>query len=191
MSRLRAVLATGNAGKAAELARLLGADVEARALEVDEDAGTYAGNALRKARAALAAAADGQIGLGDDSGLEVAALNGEPGLRSARWAGPTDADRNTALLARLDGSADRSAAFVCSLAAALPDGREIVVTERVEGALAGAPRGATGFGYDPLFVPHGEQRTVAELSADEKDAISHRGRAARALAAALREAGVA
>jgi XTP/dITP diphosphohydrolase len=189
MSRLRAVLATGNAGKAAELSRLLGADVEARAIDVDEDAETYAGNALRKARAALAAG-DGQIGLGDDSGLEVAALGGEPGLRSARWTGPSDADRNAALLARLDGAADRSAAFVCALAAALPDGREIVVTERVEGALTDAPRGAAGFGYDPLFVPRGEQRTVAELSAEEKDALSHRGRASRALVVALREAGV-
>jgi XTP/dITP diphosphohydrolase len=190
MSRLRAVLATGNAGKAAELSRLLGADVEARPIDVEEDAETYAGNALRKARAARAAADGGQIGLGDDSGLEVAALNGEPGLHSARWAGPTDADRNAALLARLNGAPDRSAAFVCSLAAALPDGREIVVTERVEGALIEAPRGTAGFGYDPLFVPRGEERTVAELSADEKDAISHRGRASRALAAALREAGV-
>ena len=180
MSRLRAVLATGNAGKAAELSRLLGADVEARPIDVEEDAGAYAGNACR-ARAARAAA-DGRIGLGDDSGLEVAALDGEPGLHSARWAGPTDADRNAALLARLNGSADRSAAFVCSLAAALPDGREIVVTERVEGALTEAPRGASGFGYDPLFVPLGEQRTVAELSPGEKDAISHRGRASRALA---------
>jgi XTP/dITP diphosphohydrolase len=189
MSGLRAVLATGNAGKAAELSRLLGAEVEPRPLAVAEDADSYAGNALRKARAALAVA-DGRIGLGDDSGLEVATLDGEPGLRSARWAGPTDADRNEALLARLDGASDRSAAFVCSLAAALPDGREIVVTERVEGELAGAPRGAAGFGYDPLFVPHGLERTVAELSADEKDEISHRGRASRALAAALREAGV-
>jgi XTP/dITP diphosphohydrolase len=136
------------------------------------------------------AAAGGRIGLGDDSGLEVAALNGEPGLHSARWAGPTDADRNSALLARLNGASDRSAAFVCALAAALPDGREIVVTERVEGELARAPRGSAGFGYDPLFVPSGELRTVAELTAEEKDAISHRGRASRSLAAALREAGV-
>src|SRR4029078_6135364 len=96
-------------------------------------------------------AADGRLGLGDDSGLEGAALGGEPGLHSARWTGPTDADRNKALLARLDGISDRSAAFVCSLAAALPDGREIVVTERVEGELTDAPRGASGFGYDPLF----------------------------------------
>ena len=190
MNRLRAVLATGNAGKAAELSRLLGRDVEARAIEVEEDADTYAGNALRKARAALAAADGGRIGLGDDSGLEVAALGGEPGLRSARWAGPTDADRNAALLARLDGGADRSAAFVCALAAVLPDGREIVVEERVAGVIADAPRGGGGFGYDPLFVPLGDSRTVAQLTPDEKDVVSHRGRASRALAAALGEAGV-
>jgi XTP/dITP diphosphohydrolase len=153
-----------------------------RSIAVEEDGDSYAGNALRKARAALAAAG-GRIGLGDDSGLEVAALNGEPGLHSARWAGPTDADRNSALLARLNGASDRSAAFVCALAAALPDGREIGVTERVDGELASAPRGSAGFGYDPLFVPSGQLRTVAELSAEEKDAISHRGRASRALAA--------
>jgi XTP/dITP diphosphohydrolase len=189
MSRPRAVLATGNAGKAAELSRLLGLDVEAQAVEVDEDAETYAGNALRKARAALAVAG-GQIGLGDDSGLEVAALDGEPGLRSARWAGPTDADRNSALLARLRHASDRSAAFVCALAAALPDGRELVVEERVDGVIAERPRGDLGFGYDPLFVPLGDDRTVGELSAGEKDAISHRGRASRALVGALQEAGV-
>ena len=99
---------------------------------------TYAGNALLKARAALAAA-DGRIGLGDDSGIEVTALGGEPGLHSARWEGPGDADRNTALLARLTGTADRSAAFVCALAAILPDGREIVVEGRVDGVIARGP----------------------------------------------------
>ncbi len=189
MSRLRAVLATGNSGKAAELARLLGRAVEARAIEVEETAGSYAGNALLKARAAHAEA-DGRIGLGDDSGVEVAALGGEPGLRSARWAGPTDADRNAALLARLNGASDRSAAFVCALAAVLPDGREIVAEGRVEGVIAGAPRGSAGFGYDPLFMPEGDARTVAELTPAEKDLVSHRARAARALVAALAEAGV-
>ena len=188
MSELRAVLATGNAGKAAELSRLLGFGVEARPIEVDENAGSYTGNALLKARAARAAA-DGRMGLGDDSGIEVAALGGEPGLRSARWAGPTDADRNAALLGRLDGAPDRSAAFVCALAAALPDGRELVVEERVEGTLTDGPRGAGGFGYDPLFVPDGESRTVAQLEPHEKDALSHRGRASRALVGALAEAG--
>ncbi|MDX6541449.1 MAG: XTP/dITP diphosphohydrolase [Gaiellales bacterium] len=190
MSRLRAVLATGNAGKAAELSRLLGAEVEAQPLEVAEDADSYAGNALLKARAALAVSG-GRIGLGDDSGIEVASLGGQPGLHSARWTGPGDADRNAALLARLEGAGDRSAAFVCVLAAALPDGREILAEGRVEGDLAQSPRGEGGFGYDPLFVPRGDTRTVAELSAGEKDGVSHRGRAARALVAALREAGVA
>jgi XTP/dITP diphosphohydrolase len=94
-------------------------------------------------------------------------------------------------LARLDGASDRSAAFVCVLAAVLPDGREIVAEGRVEGELAEAPRGERGFGYDPLFVPRGDARTVAELSPGEKDEVSHRGRAARALVSALREAGVA
>jgi XTP/dITP diphosphohydrolase len=185
MSRLRAVLATGNAGKAAELSRLLGRDVESRPIEVDENAGSYGGNALIKARAAYAAA-DGRIGLGDDSGLEVSALGGEPGLRSARWTGPTDADRNTALLARLEGAGDRSAAFVCALAAVLPDGREIVVEERCGGVIADEPRGEGGFGYDPVFVPaDGDGRTFAEMDDDQKNAISHRGRAFRALASAL------
>ncbi len=190
MSRLRAVLATGNAGKAAELSRLLGRDVESRAIEVEENAGSYAGNALLKAHAARAVAGD-RIGLGDDSGIEVAALGGEPGLRSARWTGPTDADRNAALLARIEHAPDRSAAFVCVLAAVLPDGREIVAEGRVEGVLADAPRGDGGFGYDPLFVPLGDTRTVAQLSPEEKDDVSHRGRASRALARALAEAGVA
>lgn len=181
MSRLRAVLATGNTGKAAELSRLLGADVEARAIEVAEDADSYAGNALLKARAALAGSG-GLIGLGDDSGIEVAALGGEPGLRSARWTGPGDADRNAALLSRLAGASDRSAAFVCVLAAALPDGREIVAEGRVEGDLAEAPRGDGGFGYDPLFEPDATPgRTMAELTLAEKNAISHRGAALRTL----------
>ena len=155
---------------------------------MEENAGSYAGNALLKARAA-SAAAEGRIGLGDDSGLEVAALGGEPGLHSARWAGPTDADRNVALLGRLQGASDRSAAFVCALAAVLPDGRELVVEGRVDGEIVAAPRGDGGFGYDPLFVPVGEQRTVAQLAPGEKDALSHRGRASRALVGALQEAG--
>ena len=180
MSRLRAVLATGNAGKAAELSRLLGRDVEARPIEVEENADTYAGNALLKARAALSAAG-GRIGLGDDSGLEVAALGGEPGLHSARWAGPTDADRNAALLARLDGAADRSAAFVCALAAVLPDGREIVVEERVDGVIADAPRGERGVRLRPALRARG--RLAHRRGADagrEGRRVAPRTRLARA-----------
>jgi XTP/dITP diphosphohydrolase len=182
---MRAVLATGNAGKARELGRLLpDLEVEPLDVEVDETGDTFAENALLKARAAHAAAA-GAIGLGDDSGLEVAALRGEPGIRSARWAGPDDAGRNQALLERLVGIDDRRAAFVCALAAVLPDGRELVVEGRLEGTIAGAPAGASGFGYDPLFVPEGEERTLGELGPARKDELSHRARAAARLRAAL------
>ena len=151
---MQALLATGNAGKARELERLLGGvRVRHVAVDVVEDGATFAANALLKARAAQALAEPGEWGLGDDSGLEVAALGGEPGVRSARWAGPDDADRNAALLARLEGAADRSAAFVCALAAVSPDGEEIVVEGRLEGAIAEEPDGDEGFGYDPVFVP--------------------------------------
>ena len=101
-------------------------------------------------------------------------------MRSARWAGPSDADRNAALLARLEGVADRRAAFVCALAAVAPDGLEIVVEGRLEGAIGLQPVGDGGFGYDPIFLlPDG--RALAELTRDQKNAISHRGEAARAL----------
>ena len=174
---VRAMLSTGNAGKAAELAGLLEIEIEARDLDVDETGATFAENALLKARAA---AATGAWGLGDDSGLAVCALDGEPGVRSARWAGPSDADRNAALLARLEGVADRRAAFVCALAAVAPDGLEIVVEGRLEGAIGLQPVGDGGFGYDPIFLlPDG--RALAELTRDQKNAISHRGEAARAL----------
>jgi XTP/dITP diphosphohydrolase len=182
---MRAVLATGNAGKARELGRLLDdLQVEPLDVEVEETGDTFAANALLKARAAHAADA-GAIGLGDDSGLEVRALGGEPGIRSARWAGPDDAGRNRALLGRLEGIDDRRAAFVCALAAVLPDGRELVVEGRLEGAIAGAPAGDSGFGYDPLFVPEGEQRTLGELGPVRKDELSHRARAAARLREAL------
>jgi XTP/dITP diphosphohydrolase len=178
---VRAVLATGNAGKAAELSRLLELEIEARDLDVDETGESFAENALLKARAG---AADGAWGLGDDSGLEVHALGGEPGVRSARWAGPSDADRNAALLARLAGVEDRRAAFVCVLAAVAPDGRELVAEGRLEGTIGLRPEGDGGFGYDPVFLlPDG--RSVAQLTRDEKNAISHRGQAARALRAKL------
>jgi XTP/dITP diphosphohydrolase len=182
---VRAVLATRNAGKARELGRLLPElRVEPLDVEVVEDGSTFAENALLKARAAHAAAGDA-IGLGDDSGLAVEALGGEPGIRSARWTGPDDAARNRALLERLRGADDRRAAFVCALAAVLPDGRELVVEGRLEGSIAAAPAGAAGFGYDPLFVPAGEQRTLAELGQARKNEISHRARAAAELREAL------
>jgi XTP/dITP diphosphohydrolase len=183
---MRALLATTNAGKARELERLLtGFEVEAVAVDVEESGRTFAENALLKARAARAAAGGGEWGLGDDSGIEVAALGGEPGVRSARWAGPDDAGRNRALLDRLAGQQDRRAAFVCALAAVAPDGREIVVDGRLEGTVAMAPSGEEGFGYDPLFVPDGEADTLGVLGSQRKDELSHRARAARALLARL------
>jgi XTP/dITP diphosphohydrolase len=122
----------------------------------------------------------------DDSGLAVDALNGMPGILSARWSGAHGQDQANLdlVLAQLRDIPDerRGAAFICSAAAATPDGREVVVEGRIDGTLIRAPRGTNGFGYDPIFVPKNEMRTTAEMSAEEKDAISHRGKAFRALA---------
>ena len=117
--------------------------------------------------------------MADDSGLEVAALGGAPGVRSARYAGePSDTPANNALLLRnLEGVADRRANFTCAVALVAPDGSEHIATGRCFGSIAKAPSGAAGFGYDPLFVPDGCDRSFAELSAEEKNSISHRGRA--------------
>jgi XTP/dITP diphosphohydrolase len=196
------LLATRNDAKLAELRRIVAAlgleEVRIVGLdEVDpfdeapETGATFADNALAKARDA--ATATGMLAVADDSGLAVDALNGMPGVLSARWSGSTgdrrDKDaRNLALV--LDQMADvpeerRDAAFVCAAAAAHPDGREVVVTERWPGRLVRSPRGLNGFGYDPAFVPEGESRTSAEMSPDEKDAVSHRARAFRALAPRL------
>jgi XTP/dITP diphosphohydrolase len=121
--------------------------------------------------------------LGEDSGLAVDALGGRPGLHSARWAGDDDpVDR---LLAELDGVADRRARYVCELVALAPDGREVPATGTLAGQIALERRGSEGFGYDPIFVPNGEERTVAELGDEWKSRHSHRARAARALAEAL------
>lgn len=182
---VRALLATTNAHKARELRGMLGFPVDAQAVEVDETGETFAANALLKAHAAAGLAPAGTIALGEDSGIAVVALGGEPGIRSARFAGPDDAARRRALLERMTGVEDRRAAYVCALAAVLPDGRELVVEGRLEGALSQDERGDSGFGYDPIFVPEGEQRTVSELGQAHKDEISHRARAARALAAGL------
>ena len=196
----RLVLATRNDAKLAELRRIVAlADVEVLGLadveefdEAPETGATFAENALAKARDA--ASATGLVAVADDSGLAVDALNGMPGILSARWAGRSGArqERDAANLALvLDQLADvpedrRGAAFVCAAAAVHPDGREAVVTERWPGALVRLPRGLNGFGYDPAFVPEGESRTSAEMAPDEKDAVSHRARAFRALAPELR-----
>ncbi len=193
---MRLVLATANPDKAAEVMSLLPAGVEvlprpADVGDVEETAPTLEGNALLKARAL--AAATGEAAVADDTGLEVHALGGAPGVRAARYAGEgvTYADNVAKLLAELDGVADRRARFRTVAAVFFPDGREVVAEGAVTGTIAPTPRGTGGFGYDPVFVPdEGDGRTFAEMTAEEKHALSHRGRAFRALAEALVAAGL-
>jgi XTP/dITP diphosphohydrolase len=181
----RLVLATANRAKGEELRALLAdvgyavvllGDVAAAALP-PEGTTSYAENARAKARAAMAAT--GAVALGDDSGLEVAALGGRPGVASARYggAGLTDGERVRRLLAELQGVADRRARFRSVVALAAPWGAEAVAEGRVDGRLTEAPRGRGGFGYDPIFEIPALGQTFAELSPAEKDRLSHRGRA--------------
>lgn len=194
----RVVLASRNAHKIEEMARILddaGLHVEVVGIdafddvpEVPETEDSFAGNALLKARAVCAAT--GVPAVSDDSGLCVDALNGMPGVLSARWSGGQGDVANLELvLAQLaDTPEDRlGAQFRCAVALVLPDGRESVVHGEMRGHLVREPRGTNGFGYDPIFVPDGEQRTSAELTSEEKDAISHRGNALRALVPVLRD----
>lgn len=193
----RVLLATRNDGKIRELHRILaelsiplevlGLDGVAAYVPGPETAATFAENALAKAREAVAAT--GLPALADDSGLSVDAMNGMPGVLSARWAGrhgddPANLDLVLGQLADVPDER-RGAAFVCAAALVLPDGVETVTHGEWRGELIRAPRGTNGFGYDPIFVPAGERRTSAELSPEEKDALSHRGRAFRALTPAL------
>lgn len=196
---MRVLVATMNAGKVREYERLL-ADVPGLELatmaalpekvEVVEDRDTFAGNALKKATEIAALA--GLPCLADDSGLEVDALGGRPGVFSARYAGQgaTDAQNNEKLLDELGNTEQqaRTARFQCAIALVDADGRELAI---VEGACAGrigiAPKGSHGFGYDPLFVPDGYQQTMAELGPETKNEISHRARAAAKLVPLLRE----
>ena len=194
------LLATRNPGKLAELRRMLAAarvdGVRVLGLadvpefpEEPETGATFAENALAKARDA--AKATGLPSVADDSGLAVDALNGMPGVLSARWSGRHGDDRANLdlLLAQVGDVPDerRGAAFVCAAALVVPGGEEVVVHGEWTGRLARAPRGTNGFGYDPVFVPDGDSRTSAELSPEEKDALSHRGRAMWALVPHLRK----
>ncbi len=151
--------------------------------EVEEDGDTFEANAIKKA--VTLALASGMPTLGDDSGLEVDALEGAPGVYSARYAGePCDDDANNRkLLGMLEGQGHRRARFRCVIALAMPDGRVTTVSGCCEGRIVTAPRGTGGFGYDPLFVPEGYSQTFAELGPDEKHRVSHRGAALRAAAA--------
>ncbi len=189
----RLVAATHNPGKARELHALLEGRfdvVSAGQLglpEPDEPETTFVGNAMVKARAA--AKASGLVALADDSGISVSALDGQPGVHSARWAGP-EKDFDLAMRKveeRLNeaGSDDLSAWFTSALAVAWPDGPVVVVEGRIDGMLTFPKRGAFGFGYDPIFVPEGFGKTFGELTADIKDRISHRARAFEKLKAAL------
>lgn len=194
---MKLLLATRNPGKLTELRRLLeGGPVEVLGLadvptfpDAPETGATFAENALAKARDA--AAATGLPAVADDSGLAVEALNGMPGVLSARWSGRhgDDTANLELLLGQLADVPDerRGAAFVCAAALVVPGGPETVVYGEWSGRIAHAPRGSGGFGYDPVFVPDGQDRTSAELSPREKDAASHRGRAMRALLPHLRE----
>lgn len=195
---MKLVLATRNEAKLVELRRILAPLVPAQVLglgdvpayeEVPETGATFAENALIKAREAVART--GLPAVADDSGLAVDALNGMPGVLSARWSGRghTDASNLRLVLEQIEDVPDerRGAAFLCAAALVLPDGTEHVVEGRLDGALVREPRGGNGFGYDPVFRPAGETRTTAEMPPAEKDAISHRGRAFRALAPIIAE----
>jgi XTP/dITP diphosphohydrolase len=189
----RMVLATRNPHKLRELGEVLtGVELEPLPAELvlpPETGATFADNALIKAR--VAHAATGEPALADDSGIAARALGGRPGVRSARYAGAEATDeQNLALLIReLSSHDDRHVAYVCVLAYIDAAGEESLFEGRCEGELISEPRGSGGFGYDPAFVPDDtgpdDRRTMAELDPDEKNAISHRGRAARRLAEAL------
>jgi XTP/dITP diphosphohydrolase len=187
---MRLVLATRNDHKVREVERLMdGVAVEPLPKHVTlppEDGDTFAANALGKARAAAAALA--RPAIADDSGIEAAALGGAPGIRSARFAGPGATDAENLARLRTEAPAGSALRYVCVIAYAEPRGEEHVFTGTCDGTLAAEERGSGGFGYDPAFLPADvtDGRTMAELSDAEKDAISHRGRASRALLAWLR-----
>ena len=186
---MRLVLASRNQHKLREFARLLdgiGLDELPADVELPPETGdSYVANARIKARAG--AEATGRPCFADDSGVEAEALGGAPGIFSARFAGPDATDGENLAKLRAEAPSGSGLRYVCAIVLASPDGEELVVEERCEGTLAAAPRGERGFGYDPVFLPADGDgaRTMAELADEEKDAISHRGRAARALAARL------
>lgn len=178
---MKLFIATHNAHKVREISQILPEDFEVIADDpqgVDENAPTFAGNALIKVRA-IAARHPGAWCMADDSGLEVVALHGAPGVHSARYAGEecSTPANNALLLKNLTGVQDRRANFTCAIALIDPNGREHLALGRCYGHIAEAPSGAAGFGYDPLFIPDGETRSFGELSAAEKNAISHRAKA--------------
>lgn len=190
------IFATGNAGKLKEIRQIM-ADMRIEIVsmkeagievDVDENGTTFEDNALIKARA-IAAHTD-EIVLADDSGLEIDALNGEPGVYSARYLGEDTsyAVKNQTILDRLFGvpKEQRTARFVCAIAAVLPNGQELLVRETIEGYIGERPAGENGFGYDPIFYVDEYQCSTAQLTDQQKNAISHRGKALRAMKERLR-----
>lgn len=203
-ARIELVLATRNLGKAQEMERMLGGAFRVRPLPEwvgmpPESGETFADNARLKAQAVFVALGGKVAVLADDSGLEVDALGGRPGVYSARYAGQGASDDANVgkLLSDLRGHTNRRARFVCALCLVLPGAGEemeetqlIEVSGTCEGTIACEPRGEGGFGYDPVFVPEGWNTTLAEASPADKDRVSHRGAAVRALLARLRELGI-
>lgn len=191
MEKKKLIFATGNAGKMKEIRMILGdldyeivsmkeAGIE---IEIEENGATFEENAVIKARAVMEAA--GCLTLADDSGLEVDFLNKEPGIYSARYMGEDTpySVKNQAIIDRLAGveGEQRSARFVCAIAAAFPDGKILTARAEVEGRIAQEPRGDKGFGYDPIFYLPEYNKTAAQLTPEEKNRISHRGRALAAI----------
>ncbi len=193
---MKMVLASRNSHKIAELETLLARYVEGVEIlsldevgitgEIEENGTTFEENALIKARVA---AASGYIGLGDDSGLSVRALGGAPGIYSARYAGEhgNTAENNALLLKNMEGLNDRYAEFVCVIACVLPNGEEFFVRGAAAGEILSDYHGEGGFGYDPLFFDPKQGKTFAEMSAEEKNAVSHRGHAVALLADELKK----
>ncbi len=191
---MKVVFASRNPHKAEQVARLLtelelvALDDVAADLELVEPFDTFEANALAKARAVVVAT--GLPAVADDSGLEVDALDGDPGVRSARYAGEaaTDSENNAKLVAALKDvpENERRCRYRCVAALVMPDGREIIAEGSCEGRVVSEGRGTLGFGYDPHVIPEGQTRTMGEIPLDEKLSFSHRGRAFRALAEALR-----
>ena len=193
----RVIFATGNEGKMREIRSIL-ADTYPEVLSMKEagiraeaeDGKTYEENALIKARAVAAAGADGIV-MADDSGLEVDFLNREPGIYSARYMGEDTSYRikNANLIGRLEGVPEekRTARFVCAIAAVLPDGRELAVRAAIEGRIGYEEKGEGGFGYDPIFYVPELGKTTAELTEEEKNLVSHRGKALRLMKEELKK----
>lgn len=196
MADKRIVFATGNAGKMKEIREIL-ADLELEVVSmkeigidmpIEENGSTFEDNALIKARAVSRQC--GEIVLADDSGLEVDYLNGEPGIYSARYMGEDTpySIKNAAIISRLEGIPDeeRTARFVCAIAAVFPDGQEMVTSGEIQGRIDYEEKGNNGFGYDPIFYVPEFGKTTAELTDQEKNSISHRGRALRKMKEKLR-----